>query len=62
MNYEAGGFEALPPSYIYAANFGGTDVEGPSMQATTTSEGASDYILNKAVLDRIMASLTPAGS
>jgi hypothetical protein len=57
INHESGGHESLPPSYIYNANFGGPNQEGPSMRAIAASKGASDYILNKAVLDRIMASL-----
>jgi hypothetical protein len=61
VSYEGGGFEALPPSYTYNASFGSPISEGPSMQAVTESEGASDYILNKAVLDRIMASLVFLG-
>jgi hypothetical protein len=57
LSYEGGGHESLPPSYIYTANFGSPIPAGPSMRALTASDGASDYILNKAVLDRIMASL-----
>jgi hypothetical protein len=53
--YEAGGCEALPPSYNYSAVLGGSGAEGPSLQAVTSSEGVEDYELNKAVLDRIMA-------
>lgn len=58
MNYEGDGHTSLPPSYIYTANFGTPAAAGPSMQAVTASEGASDYVLNKAVLDRMMAALT----
>ena len=57
MNYEGDGHVSLPPSYIYIANFGSPTVAGPSMQALTTSVGASHYVLDKAVLDRMMASL-----
>ncbi len=59
INHEGDGHESLPPSYIYSANFGGLSQEGTSLQAIAASKGASDYILNKAVLDRIMASLVP---
>ena len=58
INYEGGGgHESLPPSYIYTTDFGSPNQVGPSMQAIAASQGASDYILNKAVLDRMMASL-----
>jgi hypothetical protein len=56
MCYPAGGCEMLPPSYHYSATFGGQGAEGPSMQAVTSSDGIHHYELNKAVLDRIMAS------
>ena len=56
INHEDGGHESLPPTYFYNASFS-PNGEGPSMQAIAASQGASDYILNKAVLDRMMASL-----
>jgi hypothetical protein len=58
VSYEAGGFEALPPSYIYGTTFDDPMGERSSIRAVAESEGASDYVLNKAVLDRIMGSLS----
>jgi hypothetical protein len=55
--YESGAYEALPPSYHYFVVMGDPRGDGPRMLATTDSTGVDDYELNKAVLDRIMASL-----
>ena len=62
MSYEGGGFEKLPPSYIYTVDFGGLAGNGPTAQAIADSVGAADYVLNEAVLDRIMVSLVYIGS
>lgn len=56
--YEGGGYEALLPGYEYFAILSDSPVEGPTMIASTGGDGVGDYELNKAVLDRIMASLT----
>ena len=61
MTYEGAGFERLPPSYVYTVDFGGLAGNGPTAQAIADSVGAADYVLNKAVLDRIMASLVYVG-
>jgi len=57
VTYEGGGHEALPPSYHYFVVRGDPRGDAPRILASSESEGALDYSLNKAVLDRIMASL-----
>lgn len=47
-------YTAQPPLYAYLVYFG-PDFTEPTLHATTSFEGAADYELNKAVLDRIMA-------
>jgi hypothetical protein len=48
---------STPPRYSYVVLLPRTGVIRPTLVADTTFEGAADYELNKAVLDRIMASL-----
>jgi hypothetical protein len=55
--YEGGAYEALPPTYSYGAILSDEAAEGPALMAWTSSQGHADYVLNKAVLDRIMASI-----
>jgi hypothetical protein len=50
------GCRALPPTYTYAAPLG-EHIWDRTMLAVTSSEGVPNYELNKAVLDRIMASI-----
>jgi hypothetical protein len=50
------GCRALPPTYTYAAPLG-KHIWDRTMLAVTSSEGVPNYDLNKAVLDRIMASI-----
>ena len=57
VTYESGGHEALPPSYHYFVVSGDPRGDAPRILATSERDGALDYSLNKAVLDRIMASL-----
>jgi hypothetical protein len=57
VTYEGGGYEALPPSYSYFLVLGDPAGDGPRILASSRSEGVDNYVLNKAVLDRIMASL-----
>ena len=57
VTHEGGGYQPLPPTYVYTAILSENPGEGPTMTATTSSEGADDYVLNRAVLDRIMASI-----
>ena len=57
VRYESGAYEALPPSYSYGAILSDERAEGPTLRASTSSEGRADYTLNKAVLDRIIASI-----
>lgn len=58
VTHESGAYEALLPSYSYVAVLSDRPVEGPTMMASTGGDGAPDYELHKAVLDRIMASFT----
>lgn len=57
VTYEGAGYEALPPAYQYFVVSGDPRGEAPRILASSESEGVLDYSLNKAVLDRIMASL-----
>jgi hypothetical protein len=50
-----GQYEALPPTYFYTLYFGEPPASEPTLRGTTNFEGSADYVLNKAVLDRIMA-------
>ncbi len=61
IGYEGGGYERIAPSYRYGVSFEPAPSLGPSLDAATSSEGAVDYVLNKAVLDRMMASLIYLG-
>lgn len=45
----------LPPLYSYIVTLVDTPGDSPTVYARTDFEGATDYELNKAVLDRIMA-------
>ena len=49
-------------SYLYQVQLGPTLEEGPNLVVTTTTEMGGDYELNKAVLDRIMATMEFIGS
>ncbi len=49
-------------SYLYQVQLGPTPEEGPNLVVTTTTEMGGDYELNKAVLDRIMATMEFIGS
>lgn len=49
------GCRPLPPNYTYSAVLGLDPFR--TLVARTSSDGVTDYELNKAVLDRIMASL-----
>jgi hypothetical protein len=44
-------------SYEYVVQFGRTSEEGPNLVARTTSEMGGDFDLNRAVLDRMMATM-----
>jgi hypothetical protein len=48
--------------YSYLVQLGPTAEEGPNLLARTSTEMGGDYELNKAVLDRIMATLELIGS
>jgi hypothetical protein len=55
----------FPPSYrayVYVVQLGPTFEEGPNVVARTDTTMAGDYELNKAVLDRIMATMELLGS
>ncbi len=49
-------------SYLYQVQLGPTPEEGPNLVVTTTTEMGGDYELNRAVLDRIMATMEFIGS
>ena len=49
-------------SYLYQVQLGPTPEEGPNLLVTTTTEMGGDYELNKAVLDRIMATMEFIGT
>jgi hypothetical protein len=55
--FEGTGCGVLPPRYEYVVHLGADEVLGPTLLAVTSSEGIPTYELNKAVLDRIMASI-----
>jgi hypothetical protein len=57
VTHESGAYQALPPSYTYTFQPAGSDGLGPTLVAGTSSEGLPDYVRNRAVLDRMMASL-----
>ena len=48
--------------YVYQVQLGPTPEEGPNLLARTSTDMAGDYELNKAVLDRIMATMELLGS
>jgi hypothetical protein len=55
----------FPPSYrayVYVVQLGPTPEEGPNLMAMTTTKMGGDYELNKAVLDRIMATIEFIGT
>ena len=55
----------FPPdwrSYTYVIQLGPTPEEGPNLVVRTTNEMGGDYELNKAVLDRILATIEFIGS
>ncbi len=49
-------------AYTYVVRLGPTSEEGPNIRAHTDTNMAGDYELNKAVLDRIMATMELLGS
>lgn len=51
----AGEYFPHPPSYFYIVIVGDQPAETPTLRAQTDFDGAAEYELNKAVLDRIMA-------
>jgi hypothetical protein len=51
----AEGYQAHPPFYRYEVIVAPQPAVAPTLTANTNFEGAADYELNKAVLDRIMA-------
>lgn len=55
MTAENGAYQSQPPTYFYTVYLGDQPHTQPTLRATTSFEGAADYELNKAVLDRIMA-------
>jgi hypothetical protein len=48
--------------YVYQVQLGPTPEEGPNLLARTSTDMAGDYELNKAVLDRIMATMELIGT
>jgi hypothetical protein len=55
----------FPPewrAYRYVIQLGPTPEEGPNLVVTTTNEMGGDYELNKAVLDRLMATIEFIGT
>lgn len=48
--------------YAYQVQLGPTPEEGPNLVVLTTTESGGDYELNKAVLDRIMATIEFLGT
>jgi hypothetical protein len=61
-----GGLAAIrveyPDAYLYQIQLGPTMEEGPNLIARTTPQMGGDYELNKAVLDRMMATIEFMGS
>jgi hypothetical protein len=51
-----------PDAYLYQIQLGPTMEEGPNLIARTTPQMGGDYELNKAVLDRMMATIEFLGS
>jgi len=49
-------------TYLYVVQLGPTSEEGPNLVARTDTEMGGDYDLNKAVLDRIMATIEFIGT
>ena len=49
-------------SYVYVVQLGPTEEEGPNLVLGTSTEMGGDYDLNKAVLDRIVATLEFVGT
>jgi hypothetical protein len=47
---------------VYQIQLGPTPEEGPNILAMTSTEMGGDYELNKAVLDRIIATMELLGS
>jgi len=48
--------------YVYVVQLGPTEEEGPNLVLRTTTDMGGDYELNKAVLDRIVATLEFVGT
>jgi hypothetical protein len=51
-----------PGRYVYQVQLGPTPEEGPNLLVETSSEMGGDYELNKAVMDRMMATIEFFGS
>jgi hypothetical protein len=51
-----------PGRYVYQIQLGPTPEEGPNLLVETTEEMGGDYELNKAVMDRMMATIEFFGS
>jgi hypothetical protein len=49
-------------AYVYVVQLGPTPEEGPNLVVRTTTASGGDYELNKAVLDRIMATMEFIGT
>jgi hypothetical protein len=49
-------------TYVYVVQLGPTPEEGPNLVARTDTDMGGDYALNKAVLDRIMATIEFIGT
>jgi hypothetical protein len=58
VEYEASGARR----YVYQVQLGPTPEEGPNLLVETSTEMGGDYELNKAVLDRIMATMELTGT
>jgi hypothetical protein len=48
--------------YRYQIQLGPTPEEGPNILVTTTTDMGGDYELNKAIIDRMMATIEFVGS
>ena len=54
--------DANGTTYLYVVQLGPTPEEGPNLVARTDTDMGGDYALNKAVLDRIMATIEFIGT
>jgi hypothetical protein len=65
VEYRPGDESAQPAdwrAYLYVIQLGPTEEEGPNLVLQTSTEMGGDYELNKAVLDRIVATLEFIGT